>query len=178
MSKEMDTMIAAALLKLLQGQGVREKAVGSSTFTPGHGPQGTFGQAGLSPEVANAMVMPELGLQSMLPVRATRETNPLHAIFTGVTNLSDGNKPNGPCDDGVTPGLSKLCTQTYVLGRQVMQTPVVDVTRVGQIVNRGEFTDFQLIGGPASAIGSRRHRRGHALGDGQDHAGVSRVLGA
>jgi len=148
MSKEMDTMIAAALLKLLQKEGVREKAVGASSFTPGHGSTGTFSQPGLSPEVANAMVMPELGLQTILPVRATRETNPLHAIFTGVTNLSDGNKPNGPCDDGITPGLAKLCTQTYVLGRQVMQTPVVDVTRVGQIVNRGEFTDFRLIGGP------------------------------
>ena len=144
----MDTMIAAALLKLLQKEGVREKAVGSSSFTPGHGPSGTFSQPGVSPDVANAMVMPELGLQALLPVRATRETNPLHAIFTGVTNLSDGNKPNGPCDDGITPGLAKLCTQTYVLGRQVMQTPVVDITRVGQVVNRGEFMDFSLIGGP------------------------------
>jgi len=151
MDKSTETMIQMALLQLLKGQagaGVREKAVGASSFTPGHGSTGTFSQPGLSPEVANAMVMPELGLQSMLPVRASRETNPLHAIFTGVTNLSDGNKPNGPCDDGVTPGLSKLCTQTYVFGRQVMQTPVVDVTRVGQIVNRGEFTDFRLIGGP------------------------------
>jgi len=148
MSKEMDTMIAAALLKLLQKEGVREKAVGSSSFTPGHGPSGTFSQPGVSPDVANAMVMPELGLQVRLPVRASRETNPLHAIFTGVTGLSDGNKPNGPCDDGVTPGLAKLCTQTYVFSRYVMQTPVVDITRVGQIVNRGEFTDFRLVGGP------------------------------
>lgn len=146
------SQLAAAMIgEIGKQQGTRQKAVGASNYTWGHGPGGLFGQTGLSPDIANAAVMPFLGLQARLPVRASRETNPLHGIFTGVTGLLDGNKPNGPCDDAPTPGLAKLCTQTYTFGRQTMMTPVLDITRAGQVVNRGEFTDFYLVGGPTEA---------------------------
>lgn len=150
MDKQFDVnQLAAALLAIANGG--KTKAVSSTpTFTRGHGPGGLYSYPGVSPDVANAMVLPELGLQARLPVRASRDAYPLHAIWTGVTNLADGNRPDGPCDDAPTPGLSKLCMQTYTFGRISMQTPVLDITSLGQINNRGEFTDFTLIGGPAN----------------------------
>lgn len=160
MSKETTELLTAALLKVLAQNATGNQ---SNTFDPnmsttkavsstanatyGHGSGGVFNRPGTSAEVANAMVLPQYGLQSRLPWYPTRETNPIHAIFTGVTNLTDGNKPNGPCDDAPTPGLMKLCTQTYVFGRQSMMTPVFDITRVGEIVNRSEPMDFNLVGG-------------------------------
>lgn len=142
-------LLAAALTKVIQAQAQTTKAVSSTaTATLGHGSGGVFSRAGVSANVANAMVLPQYGLQARLPWYPTRETNPIHAIFTGVTNLADGNKPNGPCDDAPTPGLAKLCTQTYTFGRQSMMTPVFDITKVGKILNRGEPIDFSIVGGP------------------------------
>lgn len=142
-------LVAALLQQLMGGEAQATKAVsGTATFQRGHGSGGLFTQPGVEPDIANAMVLPQLGLQAALPVRASRDDYPLHAIFTGVTNLTDGNKPNGPCDDGPTPGLSKLCTQTYVFGRQTMMTPVVDVSNIGRRINRSDFMEYQLIGGP------------------------------
>lgn len=150
MSNSTSELLTAALLKLLTQEST--KAVSSTaTAQYGHGSGGVFNRPGVGPEVANAMVLPQYGLQARLPWYPTRETNPLHAIFTGVTNLTDGNKPEGPCDDAPTPGLMKLCTQTYTFGRQSMMTPVFDITRVGEIVNRSEPLDFSIVGGPNSS---------------------------
>lgn len=155
MENQIDTtQLAAALFQLIgdvnAGKlGSRQKAVGNPNATYGHGPGGAFSYPGVSPDVANAMVMPELGLQTKLPVRASRETNPLHAVLTGVSNIT-GSVPNSECADCQEVGLAQMCMQTYVFGRWCLSTKVIDLTRIGQIVNRGEFTDFTLIGGPAS----------------------------
>lgn len=148
MSNSTSELLTAALVKLLTEKESTKAVSSTSSFTWGHGSGGVFNRPGVSPDVANAMVLPQYGLQARLPWYPTRETNPLHAIFTGVTNLADGNKPNGPCDDAPTPGLMKLCVQAYPLGRQSMMTPVFDITRVGEIVNRGEPLDFSIVGGP------------------------------
>lgn len=154
MEKQIDTtQLAAALFQMIgdvnAGKlGSRQKAVGSPNATYGHGSGGTFSYPGISPDVANAMIMPELGLQTKLPVRASRETNPLHAIMTGVTNIS-GDVPSSECADCQEVGLMELCMQTYVFGRWCLSTKVLDLTRVGQVNNRGEFTDYTLIGGPS-----------------------------
>ncbi len=129
----------------------RTKAVSSTPRSTGYanGPGGLFSAFGLSRPVFSAMLMPMMGLQSMLPVRPSMEMNPLHGIITGVT-ATTGSEPTGVCDDPKTVGLMKLCTHAFVYGRQALQTQVYDLDRFGQTINRGEFQDFQIIGGPRS----------------------------
>jgi hypothetical protein len=100
------------------GAGVRRKAVSSTpTSVYGHGPNGLFSYPGLSRPLFSAMVLPHLGLQSMLPVRWSNDMNPLYGIFTGVT-ATTGSEPTGVCDDPPTAGLSKLCQHSFVYGRR------------------------------------------------------------
>lgn len=127
----------------------RTKAVSSTPRSTGYanGPGGLFSAAGLSRPVFSAMSMPIMGLQSMLPVRPSMEMNPLHGLITGVSAVT-GSEPTGVCDDPKVVGLMKLCTHSFVYGRQALQTQVYDLDRFGQVINRGEFQDFQVLGGP------------------------------
>lgn len=125
------------------------KDVGSTpTASYGHGPGGLFSTPGLNRPLFSAMVLPRLGLQSLLPVRPTNETNPLYGIITGVTATS-GDEPTGVCDDPPVAGLTKLCIHSFVFGRYSRMTKVFDLDRVGQVTNRGEFLDLQLMNQPA-----------------------------
>jgi hypothetical protein len=130
---------------------VRMKAVSSTPRANGYasGPGGLFSAAGLSKPVFTAMTIPHMGLQSILPVRPSMEMNPLHAIITGVSAVT-GSDPTGVCDDPKVVGLTKLCTHSAVFGRSALQTQVYDLDRFGQVTNRGEFQDFQILGGPRS----------------------------
>jgi len=124
------------------------KAVSSTpTTTYGHGNGGLFSYPGLERPVFSAMLLPVLGLQSLLPVRKSNTENPVYGIFTGVT-ATTGSEPTGVCDDPPTAGLSKLCEHTFVWGRQSRQTRVFELDRFGRITNRGEFRDLQLMGNP------------------------------
>lgn len=138
--------------ELLGQVGVREKGVPSSTPSAsyGHGYGGIFSYPGLSRPVFNALILPQIGLQSRLPVRWSNETTPLYGIFTGVTATS-GSEPTGVCDDPPTVGLAKLCTHAFVWGRQSRMSKVYDIDRVGQVVNRGDFTDLQFMGNPLNS---------------------------
>lgn len=141
------TALAMALIAQAGG-GISQKAVSSTpTSTYGHGPGGLFSFPGLSKPVFSAMILPRLGLQSILPVKPSMDANPLYGIFTGVTATS-GSEPSGVCDDPPTAGLSKLCTHTFVFGRQSRQTPVMQIDRAGLWTNRGEFGDLSFLGNP------------------------------
>lgn len=125
---------------------ISEKAV-ASTPTYGsyaHGPGGLFSYPGLSRPVFSAMILPTQGLLNRLPVYPNNDLNPLYGLVTGVTAES-GSEPAGPCDDGPTPGLMKLCTTSYVFGRIVRNTPVFELDRFGVRTNRGESMDLQLL---------------------------------
>lgn len=130
----------------------RTKAVSSTPRSTGYanGPGGLFSAAGLSRPVFTAMVMPMMGVQSILPVRPSMDMNPLFGIITGVT-ATTGSDPTGVCDDPKTVGLMKLCTHTAVYGRHALQTQVYDLDRFGLRTNRGEFQDFQILGGPRAS---------------------------
>lgn len=130
-------------------QQVATKDVPSSTPTAvyGHGAGGLFSYPGPRRPVFSAMVLPQLGLQSLLPVVGTIDTNPLADIVTGVTATS-GSNPTGPCDDPKVAGTTKLCMHQFVYGRYSLQTPVIDITRVGKIVNRSDFRDYRFYGNP------------------------------
>lgn len=143
--------LARELISQMSGNngGTGFKAV-SSTPTYGsfaHGPGGLFSYPGISRPVFSAMVLPTSGLQSRLPAYPSNEINPLFALITGVT-ASSGSEPAGPCDDGPTPGLLKLCTQSSVFGRMVRNTPVFELDKFGLVTNRGEMTDLQLMNTP------------------------------
>lgn len=158
MTEQMAQVDARALVREMlaqtQGQGLRFKEAGN-TPTYGsfaHGPGGLFSYPGISRPVFSAMVLPSAGIAQRLPAFPSNEMNPLFAIVTGVTD-SSGSEPAGPCDDGPTPGLLKLCMQTYVYGRIARNTPVFELDRFGLVTNRGEMMDLQLLNQPQPGIG-------------------------
>jgi len=148
MTTQIDYQALANALLSEQSQRVRTKAVSSTPSSIyGHGPGGLFSSPGLSRPLFSAMILPVAGLQSMLPVRSTTETNPLFGIITGVTATTGAN-PVGVCDDPPTSGVSKLCTHSFVFGRFSRQTRVFDIDRAGRVTNRGEFLDLTLMNNP------------------------------
>lgn len=128
--------------------GVTQKAVSSTpSATWGHGRGGLFASPGLAKPLFSSLILPKAGLQSILPVRYSNETNPLYGIVTGVTDTT-GSEPSGVCDDPPVAGLTKLCTHSFVFGRLSRMTRVYNIDRAGELTNRGEFTDFQVYGNP------------------------------
>ena len=136
-----DNEILDQLIKALSAQ----KAAGSTpTASYGHGPGGAFSTFGLSKGVFGALVLPYLGLGGMLPAVMSQDTNPIWGIMTGVTAPS-GSNPSGVCDDCKTAGKMKLCTHSLPYGRYCLDTNVYQVDRIGEVWNRAEFTDLQLL---------------------------------
>lgn len=135
------------------GQLVPVELKDTETQTPNatyaFGPGGLFNTPGLNPRVVNAMIMPTLGIQSRLPVTYTNQMLPLTPIFTGVTDVTGSFSAN-PCGDTKVAGLAKLCNLSTVFGYISMKTPTIQLTRVGQLSNRGYFTDFSLMGDPTN----------------------------
>lgn len=149
MNQQIDyQQLALALAGVVGGKVTTKDVVGSiPTTTYGHGPGGLFSYPGLSAPVFSAMQLPRLGLQSVLPVRSSRDANPLYGIFTGVT-ATTGTEANGVCDDPPVAGLSKLCTQSQVFGRRARMTRVMELDRMGLWTNRGEMGDLNFLGNP------------------------------
>lgn len=147
MEQQIDYRILAQTM--LKEAAITYKTVPSSTPSAvyGHGPLGLFSAPGLSQPLFSAMILPNMGLQSVLPARPSIDMNPLYGIITGVTATS-GSEPTGVCDDPPTIGTAKLCTHSFVFGRQSRQTPVIDISRVGQWTNRGEMGDLNMVGNP------------------------------
>lgn len=153
MEQKVDARTLAAAMAIItaatQGTGVATKGVVGSTPTTtyGHGQGGLFSYPGLSKPVFSAMVLPRGGVINKMPVRPSREDNPLYGIFTGQT-ATTGSEPVNVCDDPPVVGLSKLCTHSFVFGRQSRMTRVFDVDRSGRWTNRGEFGDLTFLGNP------------------------------
>lgn len=141
--------MASQLLQAAGGSAATTKDFPTTTITYnwGHGPGGLFSYPGMNRPVFSAMIMPRLGLQSLLPVTPSVDMNPLFGIFTGVT-ATTGDEPSTICADWPVAGLSKLCTHSFVFGKQGRQTQPIDVTRMGRVTNRGEFRDLQFLGQP------------------------------
>jgi hypothetical protein len=151
MTQDIDYKLLAQ--ELLGGLASKTKEVGSTpTALYGHGPGGLFSTPGLNKPLFSAMILPRMGVQSQLPLRPSNDTNPLYAIMTGVTATS-GSEPVGVCDDPKTTGTMKLCIHSFVFGRFSRMSKVYDIDRVGQITNRGEFMDLQLMNNPFAQVG-------------------------
>jgi len=133
-------------------QGISLKAVSSTpTTTYGHGPGGLFSAPGLAQPLFSAMTLPVMGVQDALPAYPSRDANPLYGIITGQT-ATTGDEPSGVCDDPPTVGLTKLCMQSVVFGRQSRQTRVYDVDRTGLLNNRSDMTDLRLMNNPFNQV--------------------------
>lgn len=144
--------LARELVAESGGQRSTTKAVsGTPDASYGHGPGGLFSSPGLDPRIFSAMVLPQQGLASRLPVRPTIFENPLYGIMTGVT-ATTGNEPTTVCGDFPEAGMTKLCTHSFVFGRQGRSTPVIDITRVGRYTNSGETMMFQFLNNPFNQL--------------------------
>jgi hypothetical protein len=108
-----------------------------------HGPGGLFGVEGLERPVISTRVAGS-GIASALPSRGTNITNPLYPYISGFL-ASTGSNANGVCDDPMTAGPIKNCFQTADFGRYSFQSREVELNRIGQRVNRGEFLDLELV---------------------------------
>ena len=111
-----------------------------------HGPGGLFGVAGIERDVFSTRIAPR-GIASVLPVMSSDRTNPLFAYITGYRDVTGAN-PTNVCDTPQTAGSIKNCLQTAVFGRKAFQTRELEVNRVGQINDRGEFVDLQIVNDP------------------------------
>ncbi len=167
--------LAEALIRNSGGAGVRMKGVSSTpTASYGHGGKGgLFSAPGMAKPLFSAMILPRTGLASRLPVKTSNETNPLYGIITGVTG-STGSEPTGVCDDPPVTGLTKLCTHQFVFGRFSRASRVFDIDRIGKIINRSDFLDFNMYGNPfgdnqmANPLGTT------AMSGAGDAAGIAR----
>ncbi len=110
------------------------------------GPASLFGVAGLERELISTRIQPR-GLASVLPIRPSNTMNPMYPYITGFT-ATTGDVASTVCDDGPLAGHGKSCLQTAAFGRYTYMTRELELNRTGQVINRGEFQDFQLVNSP------------------------------
>jgi hypothetical protein len=111
-----------------------------------HGPGGLFGVMGLEREIIHTRLQP-VGLAGRLPVRANMDQTPLFPYISGFRDVT-GTVADGVCDDPQTAGPMKTCLQTAPFGRYSFMTRELEINRVGQRINRGEFMDLTLVNDP------------------------------
>lgn len=110
------------------------------------GPAGLFGVQGLERDVISTRIHPR-GLADILPAMGSLTMTPLFPYLTGFRDVS-GSDPNGVCDDCQTAGPGKSCIQTAQFGRYCFMTRELELNRVGQQIDRGEFQDLRVINDP------------------------------
>jgi hypothetical protein len=111
-----------------------------------HGP-GLFTPV-MDPNVINAVQLPFSGLYGMLPEIATDLEAPLYGLITGQTQNSAGTGRGDDCSPWGTAGFTQICRQTEYLATQGITSPVINLNRLGHLVDRADFTDYRLIGDP------------------------------
>jgi len=111
-----------------------------------HGPGGIFSAPGVERDVFATRIQPR-GLLSMLPAQGTVDQNPIQPYLTGFTDES-GDEADAVCDDCVQAGEIKSCFQGTFFGRVCRETEPLELNRVGQRINRGEFMDLRLVNDP------------------------------
>ena len=131
------------------GAGTIQKAqtVGAPVGPYVHGPGGLFGVRGPERDVISTFTQITGSLGEMLPIVESRDTTPLFPYITGFIR-SDQQEKNGVCDDPEEAGNFKTCIQTTVFGRKEFKTRQVEVNKIGQRINRGEFMDLSVVNSP------------------------------
>ena len=143
--------VVAAFAELLQkanGDTIQKaQTVGAPIGPYVHGPGGLFGVRGLEREVISTHTQFTGSLGEMLPIRSSIDTDPLFPYITGFLR-SDQQEKDAVCDNPPEANHFKTCIQTTVFGRKEFKTRQVEVNRIGQRINRGEFLDLQIVNGP------------------------------
>lgn len=111
-----------------------------------HGPSGIFGTGGAEQDVFSTRVKPR-GILSVLPAQGTVDTNPITYYLTGFTDET-GEEPSTVCAECVKAGNIKACRQGTIFGLICRETDELDLSSIGQRVNRGEMFDLRLVNDP------------------------------
>ena len=82
-------------------------------------------------------------LFSMIPLERSEFLNEKSEIMTGVTDVQ-GTNPTGFCGTPPTFGNMKVCQQVSTFGEFYLGSGVIDLTKVGSLVDRGD-TPRQLL---------------------------------
>ena len=143
--------VAAAFMELITkavAENVRKaQTVGAPLGPYVHGPGGLFGVRGLSQAVISTHTQITGSLGEVIPVQTSIDTQPLFPYITGFQR-SDTQEKNGVCDNPEDANSFKTCIQTTVFGRKEFKTRQVEINRIGQRLNRGEFLDLNLENDP------------------------------
>lgn len=131
--------------------GAWDSVVDSPSGAYMHGPGGIFGVLGLERDVISTRVIPR-GLIGALPARSTNVLWPTFAYLTGFLASDTPDDDQGVCDDPPTVGGMKSCTQVAQFGRLSYQTRTLDIGRIRQQINRGEFMDLRLVNSPLAGL--------------------------
>jgi hypothetical protein len=138
--------IAEAMVKA-GSPSLMQKGVGASVGPYVHGPGGLFGVRGLERGIISTHTQITGSLGEILPIQGSMDMNPLFPYITGFLR-SDQQEKNGICDEPEEAAPFKTCIQTTVFGRKEFKTRELEVNRLGQRINRGEFMDLQLENSP------------------------------
>jgi len=143
--------VAAAFMDLITkavAENVRKaQTVGAPLGPYVHGPGGLFGVRGLSQAVISTHTQITGSLGEVIPVQTSIDTQPLFPYITGFQR-SDTQEKNAVCDNPEDANSFKTCIQTTVFGRKEFKTRQVEINRIGQRLNRGEFLDLNLENDP------------------------------
>ena len=132
------------LTQYVTENGDKTKQASTQTATLLHGPGGIFNVLGTDPTVISAYVRPFQSIATVLPLVPNNDTNPQFASFTGYT-ADDGTQPALVCDPAPTTDM-KSCYLTAQFGLTRFDTKTIDPGQILLRVNRGDFTDLNLIG--------------------------------
>ena len=125
----------------------KAQTVGAPVGPYVHGPGGLFGVRGLERDVISTHTQIKGSLGEIVPIQSSIDTNPLFPYITGFLR-SDQQEKNAVCDDPAQAANFKTCIQTTVFGRKEFKTRQVEINRIGQRINRGEFMDLNMLNGP------------------------------
>jgi len=125
----------------------KTQTVGAPVGPYVHGPGGLFGVRGLEREVISTHTQITGSLGEMIPIRPSIDQNPLYPFITGFLR-SDQQEKNNVCDDPEEAANFKTCIQTAQFGRKEFKTRQVEINRIGQRINRGEFFDLNIVNDP------------------------------
>ena len=143
----LDMLVEALAERMKMNPRYKHTSPSGTPSTPYYtGPGGLFGVQGLERDVISTRVQPK-GIAGVLPARGSMLTNPLFAYITGFLDVT-GSVADGVCDDPQTAGPGKSCIQTAAYGRYSFLTRELELNRVGQQIDRGEFLDLRIINDP------------------------------
>ena len=128
------------------GIGRKHDATGTPTTAYLHGPGGLLTFPGVDPVLFHT-IMGGRSMLGMLPASPSVEMNPTYYTLTGV-QADVGTEKDGLCDNAPVGGMLKACLTTSVFGRYERATRELELNRLGQVVDRADPMDLNLVGSP------------------------------